>query len=69
MMQQLFHSPFQPWQVEWFGEEILRLHGDRAFGDAGGQRAHENDGDFLGSRLAFQDFADRNPVQIRQKYI
>src|SRR5215472_4394803 len=64
-MKKFFDAFFQAVQVEGLGEEVLGLHGGGAFGDVAGEGAHENNRDFLGARLASQDFADRKTVQVR----
>jgi len=66
-MQQLADASFEPGQIQRLGEEIVRVHGDGAPGHVAGKRAHEDDGDFLRGRLAFQDFADGQAVEIGQQ--
>ena len=54
-------------EVERFGEKILGVHGGGPLGDVAGERAHEDDRDLFGGRLAMQDFADGKAVEIRQQ--
>jgi len=67
VVQQFADAPLEPREIERLGKKILSLHGHGALGDLAGKRAHEYDGDFFCGRLAAQDFADRQSIQIRQQ--
>jgi hypothetical protein len=68
-MQEFGDAFFEPVQVERLGEEILGVHRGRATRHVAGERAHEDDGDLFRVRLALEDFADRQAVQIRQQNV
>ena len=56
-------------QVKRFCEEIIRLHCRGALAYLAGKRAHENDGNFFGGRLALQDFTHGQAIQVGQQNI
>ena len=67
VMQQIRDAAHEAWQIERLGEKIVRLHRHRAPGDFTRERAHENHGDFFCGRLAAQDFADGQAVEVGQQ--
>jgi hypothetical protein len=69
LLQQISDAALETLQIERLGEEIRGLHRHGALGHVAGKRAHEDDGDFFGGRLAAQDFADGQAVEIGQQNI
>jgi len=69
LAQQVGNPALQTREIERFGEKVFGVHGHGAFGYFAGKRAHENDGDFFCGRLAAQDFADGQTVQIGQQNV
>lgn len=67
VVQQIRDALHEARQIQRLGEEILRLHRHRAPGDFARERAHEDDRDFFRGRLAFQNFADRQAVEVGQQ--
>jgi len=66
-LQQIGDAELEPFQIQRLGEEIIGLHRHGALGDLAGQRAHEDNRDLFCGRLAAQDFADREAVEVGQK--
>ena len=68
-LKQFGDAALEPVQIQWLGEKIIGLHRHGAPGHLARQRAHENDGDFFGGRLAAQDFANGQAVKVGQQNI
>src|SRR5674476_1696154 len=68
-MQQFADAFFEAVQVERLGEEIIGVHGGGAPGHITGKRAHENDGNLFGGRLAAQNLTDGQTIKIGQQNI
>lgn len=68
-VEQFPHPSLKPRQVQWLGEKILRLDDHGFFGDPRGKRAHKNNGNFFCCRLALQNFAHGQPIQVRQQNV
>ena len=66
-MQQIRNAAHEARQIQRLGEKIVRLHRHRALGDFARERAHENHGDFFRGRLAAQDFANGQTVEVGQQ--
>ena len=68
-MQQFGDAVFEPFQVERLGEKIVGMQRHGAFGHFAGKRAHKNHRRLFGGRLAAQNFADGQPIEVGQQNI
>ena len=57
----------EPVQIQRFREKILRLHRHGSPRHLARQRAHKDDRNFFGGRLAAQDFADGQAIEVGQQ--
>jgi hypothetical protein len=66
-MQQIRDAAHEARQIQRLREKIVRLHRYGALGDFARERAHEDHRDFFRGRLAAQNFADGQAVEVGQQ--